>query len=141
MSSQLSTILEKIAEIREMKSGVEEKLKQFNKELGELESLAVELMASQGLELVRAGGRSWFPREFFSVSVPEENKRAVADIARQKCPELLGVNTTTLKSWLLDHRREGDGGETSESLAAGTPFDGLVREYREVKLSSRVVGG
>jgi hypothetical protein len=109
-----------------------------NGTLKEAESLAVEQLAASGLDGVRAAGKSWYVREFFSVSVPTENREAVVEAAKDAgLDDLIAVNTTTLKSWLTEQRRAGDG--AGESLAAGTAFDGLVTEYREMRLSHRTL--
>jgi hypothetical protein len=87
---------------------------------------------------VRAAGKSWFVREFFAVSIPTENKERVLEIASEACPELVSVNTASLKSWLLEERRGQDG--TEGGLAEGTPFEGLISEFREMRLSHRTLG-
>jgi hypothetical protein len=51
---------------------------------------------------------------------------------------LIAVNTTTLKSWLIEQR--GGDGTADSALADGTPFAGLVREFREMRLSHRTLG-
>lgn len=135
---QLSSLLERIAGLQSEKARLASEEKAVNKELDELEKLAVEQMRLAGLDGVRAAGKSWGTRETFQVSIPAEFKDRVLEIAQESCPELVAVNTASLKSWLVERRREAEGGE--ESLAAGTPFDGLVREYREVRLSHRTVG-
>lgn len=129
----LSQILERIAALRDEKTAAEDQVKSINGQLRELESRALELMGMEGLDLVRVAGHSWYRREVYSVSVPEEHKKKVLEVAREVDPELIGVNTTTLKSWLMDRRRDGD--DQGESLADGTPFAGLVRESRFLKLS------
>lgn len=135
---QLSNLLERIAGLLEEKDRLAAEAKAVGKELDELEKLAVEQMALAGLDGVRAAGKSWGTRETFQVSIPSEFKDRVLEIAQEACPELVAVNTASLKAWLMERRREAEGGE--ESLSAGTPFDGLVREYREVRLSHRTVG-
>jgi hypothetical protein len=138
-SQQLSKLLERVAELQAEKDRIATEAKKINKALDEAEQLAVEVLAASGLDGVRAAGKSWFTREFFSVSVPSENREAVVEAAEEAgLSDLIAVNTTTLKSWLVENR--GDGQPAEAGLAAGTPFDGLVREYREVRLSSRTLG-
>lgn len=138
-SQQLSKLLERVAELQAEKDRIATEAKKINKSLDEAEQLAVEVLAASGLDGVRAAGKSWFTREFFSVSVPSENREAVVEAAEEAgLSDLIAVNTTTLKSWLVENR--GDGQPAEAGLAAGTPFDGLVREYREVRLSSRTLG-
>lgn len=134
-SQRLSKLLDRVAELQDEKNRLAAEAKKVNKALEEAEQLAVEVLAASGLDGVRAAGKSWFTQEWFSVSIPPDNRDAVLEIARRECPEYVGVNTSQLKAWLKEHRQEG-----SESLAAGTPFDGLVSEYREVRLSHRTLG-
>lgn len=134
-SQRLSKLLERVAALQAEKDRIAAEAKRVNRELDEAEQQAVEVLGSSGLDGVRAAGKSWFTTEFFSVSVPVENRDKVVEIARRECPEYIGVNTSQLKAWLKENRAEG-----SESLAAGTPFDGLVTEYREVRLSHRTLG-
>jgi hypothetical protein len=134
-SQRLSKLLERVAELQAEKDRIAAEAKKVNKALDEAEQMAVEVLGASGLDGVRAAGKSWFTTEFFSVSVPVENRDKVVEIARRECPEYIGVNTSQLKAWLKENRAEG-----SESLAAGTPFDGLVTEYREVRLSHRTLG-
>lgn len=134
-SQRLSKLLERVAELQAEKDRLASEAKKVNRALDEAEQMAVEVLAASGLDGVRAAGKSWFTTEFFSVSVPVENRDKVVEIARRECPEYIGVNTSQLKAWLKENKAEG-----SESLAAGTPFDGLVTEYREVRLSHRTLG-
>jgi len=136
-SQRLLNLLEKVAELQAEKDRLAIAAKVVNKSLDEYEQMAVEVLAASGLDGVRAAGKSWGTRESFQVSIPADCKERVLEIAQDECPELVAVNTASLKAWLLEQRRDGD---KSGGLAAGTPFDGLVREYREVRLSHRAVG-
>lgn len=138
-SPQLSALLEQIAEVQAERDRIEAEAKAVSKRLKQLEGLAVEQLSLSGLDGVRAAGKSWFLREFFSVSIPTENKERVLEIASDACPELVSVNTASLKSWLMEERRNVDG-EAPAGLADGTPFAGLISEYREVRLSHRSLG-
>lgn len=137
-SQRLSKLLERVAELQAEKDRISAEAKAVNKQLEQVEQLAVEALAASGLDGVRAAGKSWYTREFYSVNIPAENKEAVLEAAQEACPELVGVNTTSLKSWLIENRRASEG--DALNLAAGTPFDGLVTEYREVRLSHRSLG-
>ena len=137
-SMQLSAMLERIAELQAEKKRLEAEVSKVTATLKDAESLAVEQLAASGLDGVRAAGKSWYTREFFAVSVPDENKDKVLAAAKTACPEYIGVNTASLKSWLMERRRDGD--ETSGGLAAGTPFEGLISEFREMRLSHRTLG-
>jgi hypothetical protein len=134
-SQRLSKILDRVAELQAQKDRIAAEAKRINKALDDAEQMAVEVLAASGLDGVRAAGKSWFTQEWFSVSVPAENRDKVLEIARAECPEYIGVNTAQLKAWLKENRVDG-----SETLAGGTPFDGLVTEYREVRLSHRTLG-
>ena len=135
----LSSLLEAVATKQAEKAEADAKAKAISKELAQLEALAVEQLAASGLEGVRCAGKTWGTREFVSVTVPAEHKKAVVEAAeRAGLREFMAVNTSTLKSWLLERPR--DTAEFDEGIAAGTPSDGLVREYREVRLSHRTVG-
>jgi len=137
-SVQLSTMLERIAELQAEKKRLEAEVSKVNSALKDAEALAVEQLAASGLDGVRAAGKSWYVGEFFSVSVPTENREAVVEAAEAAgLDDLIAVNTTTLKSWLIE-QRGGEGGEAA--LADGTPFAGLVREFREMRLSHRTLG-
>jgi hypothetical protein len=137
-SMQLSQLLARVAALQEDKDRISAELSKVNKELKAVESLAVEQLGLSGLDGVRAAGKSWFVREFFSVSIPSENKERVLEIASEACPELVSVNTASLKSWLMEERRSQD--STDGGLAEGTPFAGLISEFREMRLSHRTLG-
>ena len=137
-SMQLSAMLERIAELQAEKKRLEAEVSKVTSALKEAEALAVEQLAASGLDGVRAAGKSWYVREFFAVSVPEENKDKVLAAAKTACPEYIGVNTASLKSWLMERRR--DDATTEGGLADGTPFAGLISEFREMRLSHRTLG-
>jgi len=137
-SAGLSSLLERVAALQEAKAEAEAEAKSIGRELAEVERLAVEQLALSGLDGVRAAGKSWSLRESYHVNVSVANRDAVLAAAKKQCPEIVAVNTSSLKAWLVEERERS--GATGESLADGTPFAGLVSEYREVKLSSRKVG-
>jgi hypothetical protein len=137
-SMKLSAMLERIAELQAEKKRLETATIKVGASLDEASALAVEMLSASGLDGVRAAGKSWFVREFFAVSVPEENKDKVLAVAKAECPEYIGVNTASLKSWLMERRR--DSGSTDGGLAEGTPFEGLISEFREMRLSHRTLG-
>jgi uncharacterized small protein (DUF1192 family) len=137
-SMQLSALLERVAELQAEKKRLEAEVSKVNGTLKEAEQLAVEQLAASGLDGVRAAGKSWGVREFFAVSIPEENKDKVLAAAKTACPEYIGVNTASLKSWLMERRR--DSGKKDCDLADGTPFAGLISEFREMHLWHRTLG-
>lgn len=136
-SMQLSQVLTRVGELQAEKDRIAAEASTVNKALREIEQMAVELLAASGLDGVRAGGKSWYVREFFSVSVPSQNRDAVVEAAEAAgLSDLIAVNTTTLKSWLIEQRTAN----ADSNLAAGTPFDGLISEFREMRLSHRTLG-
>ena len=137
-SMQLSALLERVAGLQAEKKRLEAEVSKVNGTLKEAEQLAVEQLAASGLDGVRAAGKSWGVREFISVSVPAENRdKVVAEARKAGLKDLIAVNTSSLKAWLLEKREEIDGGEP---IGYGTPFAGLVSEYREMRLSHRTLG-
>jgi len=137
-TGRLKGLLERVVALQNEKAVADEAAKDAGKRLREAEQEAVEVLALSGLDGCRVAGKTWSLREFFSVSIPAANKEAVLKAAKKVCPEYIGVNTASLKSWLDERRKEK--GIDGESLAAGTPFEGLVTEFREVRLSHRTVG-
>lgn len=131
----LSAMLEKIAGLYDEKAEAEAALKSVKERIETHEKIAVELLAASGLDGVRAAGKSWYLRDFWSVSIPADNKAKVVDTARSSgLEDYVTVNTTSLKSWLTEQNGSG-----SESLSAGTPFEGLVSEYHETRLARQTL--
>jgi hypothetical protein len=139
-SPQLANLLERIAGLYDEKDRVAAEASKINKQLKEAEGLAVELIAASGLDGVRAAGKSWYVREFFGVSIPTENRDKVVEAAQAEgLTDFITVNTSTLKAWLGEQRKKrGVKGEAG--LAAGTKFDGLISEFREMRLSRLTTG-
>jgi len=135
----LSGWLDRVAELLDQKAAAEAVVKSIKQELDAAEAKAVEFLAMSGLDSAKRGGRSWSLVEKFHVSVLAANREAVVEAAIEAgLRDAVAVNTTTLKSWLKEqHDRMGD---DSAPLGAGTPFEGLVSEYREVRLSHRAAG-
>ena len=137
--SQLSKLLEDIAELYDRKETAERGLKAIKGEIATRESLAVELLAASGLDGVRAAGKSWYLRDFWGVNIPADKKADVVAAARSAgLDDYITVNTSSLKSWLTE--RHNDNGSNGDSLTAGTPFEGLVSEYHETRLSRQTRG-
>jgi len=138
--TQVSDVLAWIVALRAEKEAAEKAVKEINSQLDAMNKQAVELFGLAGVDGINAHGKSWYLREWYSVSVPVENRDAVMAAAREAgLDDMIGVNTTSLKSYLMEQRSEGEGAG-DDSLAAGTPFAGLVREYREVRLSHTSAG-
>jgi len=132
----LSETLEKVAALYDEKDAAEKVVKDIKKRLEQAESLAVEQLAASGLDGVRAAGKSWYLRDFYSVSIPADRKADAVRIANENgLEDYVAVNTASLKSWLVEQHKERGG----DSLAAGTPFDGIVSEYHETRLSRQTL--
>lgn len=134
----LNAMLENIAAMYDEKTEAETTLKAIKQRIEDAEKVAVELLAASGLDGVRAAGKSWYLRDFWSVSILTDRKAEAVEIAKANgLDDYVTVNTASLKSWLAERYREH--GATGESLAAGTPFDGLVSEYHETRLSRQTL--
>jgi len=130
---QLSAMLARLTELFDEKDRLDGELAAVKKQIEQLEPLAVEAMAASGLDGVSAHGKSWFFRETVGVSIPAENRAAVVQAAAAEgLGDFVTVNTGTLKSYLVDRWKEA--GKPDGGVAAGTRFEGLVREYRETRL-------
>lgn len=132
----LSETLERVAALYDEKEAAEKVVKDIKKRLEQAESLAVEQLAASGLDGVRAAGKSWYLRDFWSVSIPADRKAEAVRIANENgLEDYVSVNTASLKAWLKEQHEERGG----ETLAADTPFDGIVSEYHETRLSRQTL--
>ena len=132
----LSDTLERVAELYDEKAQAERVLKDIKQRIEQAEGIAVEQLAASGLDGVRAAGKAWYLRDFWSVSIPADRKADAIKIARENgMDDFIGVNTSSLKSWLNEQHKERGG----ETLAAGTPWDGIVSEYHETRLSRQTL--
>jgi hypothetical protein len=136
---QLSGLLGRLTELFDAKDKLDAELSAIKKQIDQLEPLAVEAMKASGLDGVKAHGKSWYFRETVGVSIPAECRAAIVEAAgREGLGDFVTVNTTTLKSWLVERWKES--GQPDGSVAAGTAFEGLIREYRETKLGRQTRG-
>jgi hypothetical protein len=135
----LSGWLDRVSELLDQKAAAEAVVKSIKQELEAAEAKAVEFLAMSGLDSAKRGGRSWSLIEKFHVSVLAANRDKVVKAAiAAGLKDAVSVNPSTLRAWLKEqHDRMGD---DSAPLGQGTPFAGLVNEYREVRLSHRSVG-
>ena len=132
----LSETLERVAELYDEKAKAEKVLKDIKQRIEQAEGIAVEQLAASGLDGVRAAGKAWYLRDFWSVSIPADRKADAVKIARENgMDDFIGVNTSSLKSWLNEQHKERGG----ETLAAGTPWEGIVSEYHETRLSRQTL--
>lgn len=135
----LSGMLGKLTELFDEKDRISAELSAVNKQIEQLEPLAVEAMKASGLDGVTAHGKSWYFRETVGVSIPAECRAAIVEAAgREGLGDFVTVNTTTLKSWLVERWKEA--GQPDGSVADGTAFAGLIKEYRETRLGRQTRG-
>lgn len=139
--NNLSSVLEQITELDKSIGTLSAQIDEMKKRRASLEAWAVDEMESQRLDGVRVAGRSWRVEESLHLSVSRDRRDAVLEAARAAGIEdaITTVATTTLKAWLLERAKEA-GREAGTPFAAGTPFDGLVGEYSEMKLRHVTVG-
>lgn len=137
---RVGELLAKVAEALAEKDRLARLVTENNKRLDELEGLAVEAMKMEGVEGCRAAGKSWYFRDVVQVSVPADRREDVLKAARAAGleEELVTVNTATLKAWLIERWKKA--GSSSESVSDGTPFSGMVSEYRTVRLGYQTRG-
>ena len=132
----LSETLERVAALYDEKAEAEKVVKDIKKRLEQAESLAVEQLAASGLDGVRAAGKAWYLRDFYSVSIPADRKADAVRIANENgLEDYVAVNTASLKAWLIERHKERGG----DTLTAGTPWDGIVSEYHETRLSRQTL--
>jgi len=132
----LSATLERVAALYDEKEAAEKVVKDIKKRLEQAESLAVEQLAASGLDGVRVAGKAWYLRDFYSVSIPADRKADAVRIANENgLEDYVSVNTASLKAWLKEQHEERGG----ETLAAGTPWEGIVSEYHETRLSRQTL--
>lgn len=139
--NSLSRVLEEIAQLDKSIGTLSAQVDDMKRRRAHLELLAIEEIETQRLDGVRVAGRSWRVEESLHLSVPRDRRDAVLEAARAVGIEdaITTVATTTLKSWLVERAKEA-GREAGTPFAAGTPFDGLVGEYSEMKLRHVTVG-
>lgn len=137
---RVGELLAQVAELIAEKDRLESLVTANNKRLAAVEAAAVEAMKMEGVEGCKAAGKSWFFRDVVQVSVPADNRDKVLEAAKTAglAGELVSVNTSTLKAWLVERWKRG--GQVSESVADGTPFAGLVSEFRTVRLGHQTRG-
>jgi len=137
----LSGVLEEISALDAQIGTASAQLDELKKRRASLESIAVEDMTTQRLDGVRVAGRSWRVEESLHISVPKDRRDAVLEAARAAGIEdaITAVSTPTLKAWLVERAKDA-GRDAGSPFASGTPFEGLVGEYTEMKLRHLTVG-
>lgn len=137
----LSAVLQKIADLYEEKDKLAAREKELNGRLKSLEGVAAELIKTSGLDRVGASGKTWWVEEQLLLNVLKDKRDEVLKAAEAEGirEELITVQTSTLKAWLVE-RRKRLGLPEGSSYTDGTAFAGLVSEYPTMKLMRRTVG-
>jgi hypothetical protein len=137
---ELAALLAKISELHAEKEQIAAREKEVNKRLASLESTATELIRAGGFERIGAAGKTWWVEDTLNLSVLKENREKVLEAAAKEGlrEELMTVQTSTLKSWLLE-RAKRLGRPASGSYAEGTAFAGLLSENPVSVLRRRTV--
>jgi hypothetical protein len=106
----------------------------------DLERKAADALASIGIDSIRCHGMNWKPVVDLHVSAVQANRDKLIEAAKSVKLDAVAISTSKIKAWLIEnYERRCDEGTAGSSYSEGTAFDGLVSEYREVKLSSRKV--
>lgn len=140
----IEKLLDSITELRKRQDELVAAEKLIAGEIKELERLAVEQLQTLGLKGCKTATRTWTLSEYISITVPKANRDAVLAVAEQirdedgnsMADEIRTVTTQTLRSWLLEQRKNRENVDMNEPVAKGTAFDGLVSEFRTVRLGS-----
>jgi hypothetical protein len=132
----LSAHLARIAELREEKEALEMELKSVKRNLTEAEGSAMELLSASGMEKVTTAGRTWWQTDVLHVNVPKDKKDEVLDAAEAEgiLQEAISPSTSFVKAWLTERAKEN--GLSLDRAAEGTAFDGLIKPYVSMRLSS-----
>lgn len=140
-TEELSSLLEKITQLDKTIGTLSAQTDELKRQRADLEGLAVEEMKTQRLDGVRVAGRSWRVEESLHLSVPKDRRDAVLEAARAIGIEdaITTVATPTLKAWLVERAKEA-GREAGRPFTSGTPFEGVVGEFVEMKLRHVTVG-
>lgn len=129
-NAPLQSALAEIAAIDKAVDDLNDQIDRLKERREHFEKIAVEQMATQRLDGVRAAGRSWRIEWTHSFSAPEARKEAVMEAARRAgfLDEVTSVNTIRLKSLLTERAKEA-GMDPSRPYSDGTEFEGLVGEF------------
>jgi hypothetical protein len=136
----LQAALAEIAEIDRQVAELDDKSDELKKRRAQLEEIALEEIATQRLDGVKAAGRSWRVEWSHSFSAPEARKEAVMEAARRAglLDKVTQVNTARLKALLTEKAKEA-GTDPRRLFSDGTEFEGLVGEYVRPVLRHRAV--
>jgi len=136
----LQAALAEIAEIDRQVAELDDKSDELKKRRAQHEEIALEEIATQRLDGVKAAGRSWRVEWSHSFSAPEARKEAVMEAARRAglLDKVTQVNTARLKALLTEKAKEA-GTDPRRLFSDGTEFEGLVGEYVRPVLRHRAV--
>jgi hypothetical protein len=115
-------------------------LKALRIEADNLERLAATSLEMAGVDGLRCHGKTWWTGIELHVSTVSANRDQLIEAAKRVDLDVVSVNTSRIKGWLLEeYERRRDAGTAGDRFAEGTPFDGIVSEYSERKLFHRSV--
>lgn len=138
MPEGLSALLARVVEQQAARDAQSATLKAMDKELDRLESLAAEQLALSGLDGCRVAGKTWWIDEALRLTVVGANREALLEAAKvEKLQDAVTINTASIKAWLKE--RSDETGCSLEDAVKGTRFEGIVGQYVEIRLRSRVV--
>jgi hypothetical protein len=88
------------------------------------------------MEKVTTAGRTWWQTDVLHVNVPKDKKDEVLDAAEAEgiLQEAISPSTSFVKAWLTERAKEN--GLSLDRAAEGTAFDGLIKPYVSMRLSS-----
>lgn len=127
----LANILTEVADLDKQTDKLKAEMKRIVARRSRLEEMAVEEMASSGLDGVKAAGRSWRVEPKHHLSVPTDRRDETLEAARQmgiKTETLVSISTGRLRAELKE-AAERAGRDTRRPYSEGTPMDGVVSEY------------
>jgi hypothetical protein len=135
----LSALLARIVEKQAARDTAAAAVKKMEKEIDELEALASEQLAASGLDGCRVAGKTWWVDEALRRSLTGANREELLKAAKaEKLEDAMTLNPATVKAWLVERAKEKDC--PLDQAVVGTKFEGLVGQFVETRLRSRVIG-
>lgn len=135
----LSALLARIVEKQAARDTAAAAVKKMEKEIDELEALASEQLAASGLDGCRVAGKTWWVDEALRLSLTGANREELLKAAKaEKLEDAMTLNPATVKAWLVERAKEKDC--PLDQAVIGTQFEGLVGQFVETRLRSRVIG-
>jgi hypothetical protein len=135
----LSGLLERIVEKQKARDAASAALKTMDREIEELENQAAEQLGASGLDGCRVAGKTWWIDQALRLSMVGANREKLIEAAKaEKLDDAVTLNPATVKAWLNERAKES--GCPLDEAVIGTKFEGLVGQYVETRLRSRVLG-